>query len=221
MKHLPHILISALCLTGFANAQPLPPAEREQILQRLAELRAKSPFLQADFYEEKTSRLMSKPIKSQGTVWFRAPDKFRREIKGRNPSVTVSDGRAMWIYYPNFNEVELYTLGSHGVFDDAIAALTTGLTFDRVEEFYEIRMVREGELLRVELSPKRSNLKRVVQKLTVWMDDELRGVRSELILPKGDRVITQYRNQSREPLPPSTFQFTPPAGANVTRPMGK
>jgi outer membrane lipoprotein-sorting protein len=221
MKHLPHILIVTLCLTRVADAQLLSPAEREQTLHRLAELRAKSPFLQADFSEEKTSRLMSKPIKSQGTVWFQTPDKFRREIKGRNPSVTVSDGRAMWIYYPNFNEAELYTLGGRGVFDDAIAALTTGLTFDRVEEFYEIRMAHEGELLRVELSPKRSNLKRVVQKLTVWMDNELRGVRTELILPKGDRVMTQYRNQSREPLPPSTFEFTPPSGASVTRPMGK
>jgi outer membrane lipoprotein carrier protein len=201
--------------------QELAPDQRAQLLQRLADLREKYPSLEADYAEAKKTHLLSSPLHRQGTVAFQAPDKFRREVKGINPSLTISNGKTMWIYYPNFNEAEQYTLGQRGVFDDSISALTTGMTFERVSELYDVRAFREEKLCRIELTPRRSNLKRIVQKLTIWMDDDLRGQKTELLLPKGDRVVTNYSNQSREPLPATTFEFTPPAGANVTRPLGK
>lgn len=216
-----------LCLTAFilaahlAGAQELPSEERAALLGRLAALREKSPSLTASYVEEKTTRLLKNPLTSQGTVSFQAPDKFRREVKGSNPSLTVSNGKTMWIYYPNFNEAERYTLGQQGFFDDTLSALTTGMTFERVDEFYNVRAFREGELFRIELSPKRSALKRVVQKLTIWMDDDLRGERTEILLPKGDRTVTRYRDTSRKALPASTFEFAQPAGARISTPLGK
>ncbi len=211
------ILFTARC----AFAQEFSPDQRAQLLQRLADLRQKYPSLEADYSEEKTTRLLAKPLHSEGVVAFQAPDKFRREVKGSNPSLTVSNGKTMWIFYPNFSEAEQYTLGQRGFFDDSISALTTGMTFERVNEFYDVRAFSEGSLTRIELTPRRGNLKRLVLKLVIWMDDDLRGQKTELLLPKGDRVVTNYRNQSRKPLPASTFEFTPPAGANVTRPLGK
>src|SRR2546430_3965840 len=51
-------------------------------------------------------RLMKKPILSAGKVWFQPPNKFRREVTGSSPSLTVSDGRQLWIYYPSFKSAE-------------------------------------------------------------------------------------------------------------------
>ena len=34
---------------------------------------------------------MKNPVVSSGTVWFQPPNKFRREVKGSSPSVTVSE----------------------------------------------------------------------------------------------------------------------------------
>src|SRR5437870_2053264 len=112
MKSLPRssawlIVTVAFCAlrSTFAAAELSPP-ERAALLQQLRELHAKQPSLQADFVEQKITRLLNKPITSEGTVWFQAPDKFRREVRGANPSITVSNGKTLWIYYPNFKQAE-------------------------------------------------------------------------------------------------------------------
>jgi outer membrane lipoprotein-sorting protein len=82
----------------------------------------KFPSLTADFAEEKTTHLLTKPLVAQGTIAFQTPNKFRRELKGNTPSITVTDGAKLWIYYPSFKTAELYTLGQRQFFDDSIAA---------------------------------------------------------------------------------------------------
>jgi outer membrane lipoprotein-sorting protein len=33
--------------------------------------------------------------------------------------------------------------------------------------------------------------------------------------------VTSYSNQTRAPLPASTFEFTPPPGTEITAPLGR
>ncbi|HEV3408856.1 MAG TPA: outer membrane lipoprotein carrier protein LolA, partial [Chthoniobacterales bacterium] len=87
-------------LAGTSLAEPLTADDVKMLLGRIREKRAAAPQVQADFQEEKTIRMMNKPIVTSGKVWFQAPDKFRREVRGNSPSVTVSDGEQLWIYYP-------------------------------------------------------------------------------------------------------------------------
>ena len=208
-------------MTIAARAAELPPAEATALLEKLQAHRAKFPALTADFTEEKTTHLLNKPLTSQGTIAFQTPNKFRRDIKGGSPSVTVSNGEKLWIYYPNFKEAELYTLGQRQFFDDSIAALTAGLNFDHVGEFYRYRAFRESDGYRLALTPKSGGLKRMVKELAVWVDDDFKIQKTEATLPKEDRVVTTYRNQRPTPLPASTFDFTPPAEAHISQPLGK
>jgi outer membrane lipoprotein-sorting protein len=53
------------------------------------------------------------------------------------------------------------------------------------------------------------------------MNNELQVVRTEMVQPNGDRIITTYSNETRAPIPASTFEFTPPAGTDVTTPLGR
>ena len=203
-------------------ATPLTPPERAELLQRLETVHSKYPSFQASFSEQRTSRLLKKPILSTGSIAFQIPNKFRRELTGSNPSLTVSNGKELWIYYPNFLEAEQYTLGKRAIFDDALAALTAGLNFAHVEEFYQLDVTPEAEGgYAIVLTPKRSNLKRIVAQLAVFLDKNLDVRRTDLTLPKGDQVVTTYTGQRREAIPAATFEFTPPQGANVTRPLGK
>ena len=41
-----------------------------------------------------------------------------------------------------------------------------------------------------------------------------------MLLPNGDRIVTTYSNQTRAPIPASTFEFKPPPGTEVTTPLG-
>ncbi len=221
LKKVTAFLGALLLLLQLAGAAELPPAETAAVLQNLQQRRAKSPSLTADFSEEKTTHLLNKPLMSNGTLAFQVPNKFRREVKGANPSVTVSNGDKLWIYYPNFNEAELYQLGERAFFDDAIAALTAGLNFDRVAEFYRLRAFRENDGYRFVLTPRSGGVKRVVREVVVIVDDDFKIQRTEATLPKGDRVVTTYRNQRAVAVPASTFEFAPPSSAHVTQPLGK
>lgn len=215
----------ALCLALAApiisRGVELDAGESVALLKHLQELREKQPGAQADFVEEKATHLLTKPLTSSGTVSFEAPDKFRREVKGGNSSLTVSDGKTMWVYYPNFKEAERYTIGQRTFFDDSLAALTAGLNFGHIDEYYHFRAYRESNGFRFELTPKRPNLKRILESLVVWMDNDYKVQRTELLLPKGDHLVTNYKNVRRLSLPPSTFEFTPPADAHISYPLGK
>jgi outer membrane lipoprotein-sorting protein len=203
------------------RAAELTPAERSTLLQQLRDLHAKEPGFEATFTEERTSHLLNKPVTSEGSVYFRVPDKFRREVRTPSPSTTVSNGRTLWIYYPAFKEVELYTLVQRSSFDESLAALTAGLNFEHIDEYYNFRAYREPTGCRLELTPKKPSLRRVVQQLVLWLNNDFLPERTEITLPKGDHLSTVYHNAHRPVLTPSFFEFTPPPDAHVTRPMGK
>src|SRR5438046_8555302 len=96
-----------------AKTAPLSEAELKNLLAGVRQNRS----TQADFQEERVIRLMKKPVVSSGRISFQPPNRFRREVKGNAPSTTVSDGRQLWIYYPNFKSAERYPLGKGAPLD--------------------------------------------------------------------------------------------------------
>jgi chaperone LolA len=91
--------IFLVSLTCIASSAPVSEADLKNLLASIRQNR----ITQADFQEQRVIRLMKNPILSSGKVWFQPPNKFRREVKGNSPSLTVSDGRQLWIYYPALN----------------------------------------------------------------------------------------------------------------------
>jgi chaperone LolA len=219
-KTLLTVFVSTLLAT-IAHAQQLSPAEIKALLEQIREKRVSAPQVQADFQEEKVIRLMNKPITSTGKVWFEVPSKFRREVKGNSPSITVCDGQQLWIYYPNFKSVEHYSLGKHSPINAGIAAVTAALNLENVEATYHITANKIDNGYTVELLPKTPSLKRIFQKFDLQMNGELLVTRTEMLQPNGDRIVTTYSSQSRGTIPQSTFQFTPPPGTEVTTPLGR
>jgi chaperone LolA len=215
------LLVCALTLSTSASAQQLAPVEVKVLLGRIREKRASAPQIQADFHEEKAIKMMNKPVVSAGKVWFQAPNKFRREVKGNSPSTTVSDGHQLWIYYPKFQSAESYQLGKRSPLDAGIAAITASLNLEGVEESYNITASQEGSGYVLQLAPRAPALKRMLQQFTLHMNEALQVVRTEMLQPNGDRIVTSYSNESRAPIDPATFTFTPPAGTNVTTPLGR
>jgi outer membrane lipoprotein-sorting protein len=220
--HTSYFLLAALLIAGLpGRAAELSAPERAALLQQLRDVHAKQPDFEATFTEERTSHLLNKPVTSEGSVYFSVPDRFRREVRTPSPSTTVSDGHTMWIYYPSFQEVELYTLGQRSFFDESLAALTAGLNFEHIDEYYNFRAYHDPAGYRLDLTPKKPSLRRVIGQLALFLNADFLPVRTEITLPKGDHLSTIYHNSRRSPLPASLFEFTPPAGAHVTHPLGK
>ena len=213
---LPTIL-SLVSLTSFASPGPLSTAELNDLLARIRENR----ITQADFQEQRFLRLMKKPIVSSGRVRFQPPNKFRREAGGNSPSLTVSDGHQLWIYYPNFKSVERYSIGSRSPLDSIIAAINSALNLENVENTFYITGAKIDNGYELALTPRTPSMKRIFQKLNLRIDDKLRAERTEMLQPNDDRIVTSYSNQTRAPLPPSTFEFTPPPGTDIATPLGR
>src|SRR5207248_11054776 len=143
----------ALTVMG-VRADPLYPADVKSLLGRIRERRATTPNLQADFQEERKVHLLDEPIASSGKVWFEAPNKFRREIKGNAPSITVSDGQQLWIYYPKFKSAEHYSLAKRSPLDAGITALTAGLSLQNLEHTFHIIAAKGEKGYDLELTPR-------------------------------------------------------------------
>ena len=203
------------------HAEPLSPADLKSLLGRIKEKRAAAPQLQADFQEDKNVKMLNKPITSSGKIWFQSPNKFRREAKGNSPSITVSDGQQLWIYYPKFHSAEHYSLGRRSPLDAGISAITASLNLENVEATYHISGTKEADGFQLQLQPRNPSMKRFLQTFTIKMNNDLQVARTEMVQPNGDRIVTSYSNESRGAIPASTFEFTPPAGTEVTTPLGK
>jgi outer membrane lipoprotein carrier protein len=204
-------------LMSAAEAVPLSEADLKNLLAGIRQNRT----TQADFQEERVIRLMKKPILSSGRVWFQPPNKFRREVKGNSPSVTVSDGRQLWIYYPNFKSAERYPVGKGSPLDSTVATINSALNLENLETSFQITATKSENGYELALLPRTAAMKRVFQKLDLQINDSLRVERTDMLLPNGDRIVTTYSSQTRAPIPASTFEFKPPPGTEVTTPLGQ
>jgi len=210
-------IVLFVALTCIANSAPVSEADLKNLLAAIRQNR----ITQADFQEQRMIRLMKKPIVSSGKVWFQPPNKFRREVKGSSPSLTVSDGRQLWIYYPNFKSAERYPLGKGSPLDSTVAAINSSLNLENLENSFKISAAKTDNGYELTLLPRAPSMKRVFQKLDLRINDQLRVERTDMLLPNGDRIVTTYSNQTRGPVPASMFEFTPPAGTEISTPLGK
>ena len=214
------VLVLSLC-APLLRAEPLSPADLKSLLGRIKEKRAAAPQMSADFQEEKNVKMLNKPIVSSGKVWFQSPNKFRREAKGNSPSITVSDGQQLWIYYPKFHSAEHYSLGKHSPLEAGINAITASLNLENVEATYHISGTKEPDGYQLQLLPRNPSMKKFLQTFSIKMNNDLQVIRTEMVQPNGDRIVTTYSNETRGAIPASTFEFTPPAGTDVTTPLGR
>jgi outer membrane lipoprotein carrier protein len=212
-------LMASLALSVKAN--PLLPADITNLLERIREKRAAAPSLQADFQEQRKVHLLDEAINSSGKIWFQAPNKFRVERKGNAPSITVSDGQQLWIYYPNFKSAEHYSLAKRSPLDAAISAITTALNLENVEHTFHITADKAEKGYDLELTPRNPSMKRIFQKLLLHLSNDLFAERTDMLQPNGDQIVTTYQNPNHASIPASEFEFTPPPGTEVSTPLGK
>src|SRR3989304_7438086 len=67
---------------------------------RLADLRA-------DFTQQAFNKSLGQTIKAEGTVYLKRPGKMRWEYRAPSPQQIVSDGRSLWVYTPDLNQVNV------------------------------------------------------------------------------------------------------------------
>src|SRR5437899_4456059 len=199
MRGLMYGILAVVVVRFVAQAAPFSEAELKNLLAEIRQNRT----TQADFQEERVIRLMKNPVLSSGAVWFQPPNKFRREVKGNSPSVSVSDGRDLWIYYPNFKSAERYPLGKGSPLDSTVAAIHSALNLENIETSFNITATKTEKRYQLQLMTRSYAMKRAFQKLDLKINEKFRIEGTDMRFPNGDRIVNTYHNQTVTRIPAS------------------
>jgi outer membrane lipoprotein-sorting protein len=209
-------LLLLLSAVSVLQSQELPSKDVEALLARLGDSRGGSG-MQANFREERRLALMEKPVIETGIVSFLPPNMFRREVDGG--SLTVCNGDTLWIFYPQFREVEKYALSSNRPLRESIAAMTSGFGLQDLGKNYRVQAWQIADGYRMTLHPKTSSLRKAVTEIQVDISDQLNAKRMEISGAEGDRTTIIFSGERKVKLSPEDFRFQPPAGVRVSEPM--
>ncbi|HYY28284.1 MAG TPA: outer membrane lipoprotein carrier protein LolA [Chthoniobacterales bacterium] len=214
------IIVLLFALASLTQAAPLSQSETQDLVRRIQAASESRPSFEANFLEERETGVLKQPLKNEGKIWATLPDKIRREINGATPSATVIDGNNMVVYYPNLKEEEVYDLEKRPMLKDSLQAITAGLDFQQLNNYYYVQASRQGAEYQITLTPKTSAVSKIVKWVVVTVNQNLLPSHVELETARGQKVDIRYSDVRHRSIPNSMFQLTPPPDTKVTHPLG-
>lgn len=202
-----------LCVAFPATATPAqdPEAVAERADRALASLRT----LEARFVQRVVNPVLEKTEIGHGTLYYRAPGRYRIEYTYPRGDVVVDDGTWVWIYVPSSQPDQVIRQPADG------SGGANPLTYLRdLRSMYDVALAG-GEVISGEASDGLTMVPRVADApfthVDVWVGRQtglLRRVRT--VTPDG--IEKSYTFTSLDPgvgIPDSRFRFSPPAGVEV------
>ncbi|GAA0766571.1 outer membrane lipoprotein chaperone LolA [Ideonella azotifigens] len=146
---------------------------------------------------------------SSGKFEFSRPNRFRFVYEKPYAQTIVSDGQKVWFHDPDLNQVTVRKLGD--ALGSTPAALLAGQTMDKD---FELKNQPDADGLAWVLATPRQK-DGAIQSLRIgFKGKQLAAL--EIADSFGQRSMLQFNDlQIEASLPPETFRFTVPAGADV------
>lgn len=196
------LLLSAALLLGAAHAQADAVDQLRSFVREVQSGRAM-------FEQTVTSPDGSRRKASSGSFEFQRPDRFRFAYTKPYPQLIVADGRKVWVFDPDLNQVTARKVDA--AMGATPAALLAGRSLDR--DFTLTAMPDRDGLAWARATPK------VEDGAFVWMMVGFRGptlAAVEILDRFGQRSVLKLSAlDTAVVLPESRFRFVPPAGADV------
>lgn len=152
---------------------------------------------------------------SSGTFEFARPDRFRFIYKKPFEQTIVADGKTLWLYDVDLNQVtaraQSQVLGSTPA---ALVAASPDLASLRKDFDLEVAADRDG-LQWVQATPKVKDGQLTSVKVG-FRGNDLAAL--DVLDSFGQRSLMTFARMELNPsLPPATFQFVPPKGADLVK----
>ena len=205
-------LVCVVSLSATAGAQEL-----DQVVGGLEATYGKINDLRAEFTQVAHNRSLGQDIKAEGAVYLKKGGKMRWEYKSPSPQQIVSDGRSLWVYTPELNQV------NKGNAPKALAgpagSFLAGL--GRVRDEFTVRFLNPAGKVDasgrpvLDLNPK--NPTPLLTRLVLAVDPKDYIVRQAVLYDQFQNTVTMTFTKVtiNSGLSDSLFTFTPPAGASV------
>jgi outer membrane lipoprotein carrier protein len=166
--------------------------------------------LEADFVQQVQNREQGMLQESAGHVWIERPGKFRWNYHSPYEQELVADGRNLWTYDRDLEQVTVKP--AEEVLTDTPAMLLSGSR--EVASLFRITDLKgEGQLDWYRLVPETGDSS--VQEIQLgFAGEELQVMQIEDSF--GNRTRLQFRQvQRNQPLDPALFRFSPPPGTDL------
>lgn len=189
------------------------------VLDRIQQFYEDTEDYQATFTQVYKNKLYNETKKSSGKVYIKRPGKMRWEYKKPNEKLFVSDGKVLWVYEAEANQVFKQDLSS--------SELPTAITFlmgkGNLKKDFEYKLIKNEKaakkgLLVIELVPKKATTQ--YKKLLFMVDEKSSGVKRTIIVDhSGNTNSMRFEKvKTNQGLKSKKFKFKMPKGATLVEP---
>ncbi|WP_455221765.1 outer membrane lipoprotein chaperone LolA [Kaarinaea lacus] len=188
--------------------------------QRLEQFFKQVKSMRADFTQSVVSENRRNPEKSEGVLQMQRPGKFRWEYRVPYEQQIIADGRKLWIYDVEMEQVIVKNLDL--ALGDTPAVLLSGDT--NIADKFEIKEItdevqKESSLYWLQLVPKKEETN--FEKLLLAFAGENLQI-MELKDAFGQITRLTFSNLEQNPvIDASVFTFEPPPGVDVINETGE
>jgi outer membrane lipoprotein carrier protein len=208
------LLVCVLAMTAPAAAQTAPAQSLDDVVRGLEGAYGKINDLKAEFSQNAFNKSLNQSIPASGSVFLKKGGKLRWEYTQPTPQEIVSDGKTLWVYTPQLNQVNVAPA------PEALAgpagSFLVGL--GKLREHFGVRFMnpasprdRDGNVV-LDLAPKHPLP--TLSRLILSIDPRSWEVRKAVVYDQFENTVTmQFSKMAlNSNLPDSLFTFTPPKG---------
>ena len=176
----------------------------------------------ADFVQEAEVRALNKTQKAFGEVWFKKPGKMRWNYYSPTKDTIVSDGKNLWYYIEQENQVLESNLKDLNGGDTSSTTLLSGL--GKIKELFDVKLITDpalqsktGNLL--ELIPKDVDEDEIKNKVIINVNKSDSLVSTIYLFdPFGNQTkVSLIKTQINKKISDKIFEFKTPKGAEIVK----
>ncbi len=198
-------LFVALTTNAFADKN------QDKARQHLNNFFTRVTSLQGSFNQQVISKKGKVLQNSTGLLYLYRPGKFRWVYKTPEPQVIVGDGKNIWLYDEDLEQVTIKPM-SKSISGAPIAILTRKQSPDSQFIVQEITTHVAG-LDWFRLTPKKKS--KDFKLLEIGLDKNGAMRQMNMFDQLGQKTIVRLNTRQNVPISGKTFTFTPPAGVDV------
>jgi len=195
-------LLLILLVPGFVHAEPV---------QRLQNFFQSTASMRAQFKQTVLDNQSRKVQEVTGVMQLQRPGKFRWDYNKPYVQIVVGDGKKVWLFDPELNQVTVRPLDK--VLGSSPAALLAGQK--DIDKIFTLKAdARQDQLDWVEVTPKDQQESGFEHMFLGFNGEQLQEM--ELHDNFGQTTVIEFSKLERNPkLNPQAFRFIPPKGADV------
>lgn len=202
-------LLAALALPAAAQSLTL-----DEVIRGVETAYGKMTDLKGEFVQSALNKSLNQTIDAKGVVYLKKGGKLRWEYAEPTKQEIVSDGKTIWIYTPQLDQVN--TGAAPEALSGPAGSFLSGL--GKLRQHFNVRFLNpaqpkdaDGNVV-LDLTPKQPLP--TLARLVLTLDSKSYDVRKAVVYDQFDNTVTMTftKLMVNSGLPDKLFVFTPPTG---------